>query len=318
MTPDVRRPGPGGLLQEDQLLARRQVPTAVLLGPAEPGVPGVEEPALPVRVPGSAGDPVVTRRLRRQPRQLGGEPLPEVGAEGLVGLGVTEIHAVAESTGRRCSTRTRFLNRVADPARLGRVRRMDYSARIDALEREIASLVAAVGSGPLGAPVPTCPDFTVDELAAHVGTFCGWWTHNLCEGSGSAQDAVRGRVDAQLARGAADPVEAELAADGIEEVFLLATSRAAEMRVGSKRADRTERSMTLHLHGTDYTPAEWLLTLDSDGIQVTREHAKGDLALKGPVSDLELLLYQRPTLGNVDRFGDESVLAAFHREFTFV
>jgi hypothetical protein len=75
--------------------------------------------------------------------------------------------------------------------------------------------------------------------------------------------------------------------------------------------------VTLHLHGTDYSPAEWLIRLAPDGMQVTREHAKGDLALKGPVSDLEMLLYQRPTVGTVDHFGDESVLDAFHREFTF-
>ncbi len=255
---------------------------------------------------------------------------------------------------------------------IGRVPRVKYDAQIDALEREIASLVAAVGAGPLDAPVPTCPEFTVDGLAAHVGTFCGWWTHNLCEGSGrpktpfsdevgpegraewlrslgghlvselratppetvvwtwhepdrsaafvarrTSHELAIHRVDAQLARGAADPVDAELAADGIEEVFLLATSPAAETRVGSKRG-RADTHATLHLHGTDYSPAEWLLTLDGDGVHVTREHGKGDLALKGPVSDLEMLLYQRPTLGRVDRFGDESVLAMFHREFTFV
>lgn len=249
---------------------------------------------------------------------------------------------------------------------------MEYSARIDALERQIASLVAAVGAGALDAPVPTCPDFTVDGLAAHVGTFCGWWTHNLCEGSGrpktpfadevgpegrvewlgniaghlvtelratppgtvvwtwhepdqsaafvarrTSHELAIHRVDAQLARGVAEPVEAELAADGIEEVFLLTTSPVAETRVGSQRAGRSDSRQTLHLHGTDYEPAEWLLTLESDGVGVTREHAKGDLALKGPVSDLEMLLYQRPTVGHVDRFGDESVLAAFHREFTF-
>ncbi len=35
------------------------------------------------------------------------------------------------------------------------------------------------------------------------------------------------------------------------------------------------------------------------------------------MSDLELLLYQRPTLGDVQRFGDDAVLPAFHRVFTF-
>jgi uncharacterized protein (TIGR03083 family) len=240
---------------------------------------------------------------------------------------------------------------------------MDHAARLDAVEREVDGLVAAVAAGPLDAPVPTCPDFTVDDLAQHVGSFCGFWTHVVCEGSGrpktpfgdvgpegrvewlralgghlvselratppdtvvwtwhppdqSAAFVTRRvshelaihRVDAQLARGSADPIEPELAADGIEEVFVLLTRVDAGPRDGRRR--------TLHLHGTDFEPSEWFITLEPDGVQVTREHAKGDLALKGTVSDLELLLYQRPTVGAVDRFGDESVLDAFHREFTF-
>jgi hypothetical protein len=74
----------------------------------------------------------------------------------------------------------------------------------------------------------------------------------------------------------------------------------------------------MHLHGTDYVPAEWLLTFGEDGIEVRREHHKGDLALRGHVSDLEMVLYRRPTLERVERFGDERVLETFHRHFTFV
>jgi uncharacterized protein (TIGR03083 family) len=241
---------------------------------------------------------------------------------------------------------------------------MDHTTRIDAVEREMDGLVTAVAAGPLDAPVPTCPDFTVDDLAQHVGSFCGFWTHVLCEGSGRPKtpfDDVGGegraewlralgghlvselratpsdtvvwtwfppdqsaafvarrvshelaihRVDAQLARGPADPVDAELAADGIEEVFrLLSRVEADDPRPAVQR--------TIHLHGTDHEPAEWLITVGPDGVSVTREHAKGDLALKGPVSDLEMLLYQRPTVGEVQRFGDETALDAFHHVFTF-
>ncbi len=32
--------------------------------------------------------------------------------------------------------------------------------------------------------VPTCEDWTVSDLAVHVGAFCGFWTHVLCEGTG--------------------------------------------------------------------------------------------------------------------------------------
>jgi uncharacterized protein (TIGR03083 family) len=251
---------------------------------------------------------------------------------------------------------------------------MDYVQRIDRIEGELDALVAAVGAGPLGARVPTCPDFSVDQLAHHVGTFCGFWTHVLCEGTsrpktrfvdfevdapGITEPADRAawvaaagadlvaelraappatpvwtwyppdqsaafvarrcshelavhRVDVQVARGAVDPIDAELAADGIEEIFVL-----LEFGRGHVRSEHLGTGQTLHLHGTDHVPAEWLLTLGPDGVEVERVHAKGDLALRGAVSDLEMLLYQRPPVGEVEQFGDASVLDLFHREFTF-
>jgi uncharacterized protein (TIGR03083 family) len=222
--------------------------------------------------------------------------------------------------------------------------------------------------------VPTCPDFTVDELAHHVGTFCAFWTHVLCEGTArpktpfrqfevddggvadpharaawvaelgrSLVDELRAtepntpvwtwyppdqhagfvarrcshelsvhRVDMQLARGDADPVDALLAADGIEEIFVL-----AEFGGSHVPPEAGGSGQTLHLHGTDVADAEWLLTLGGERIDVERIHAKGDLALRGAVSDLEMLLYQRPPVGTVERFGDDAVLDAFHRAFTF-
>ena len=54
-----------------------------------------------------------------------------------------------------------------------------------------------------------------------------------------------------------------------------------------------------------------------DFFQMTHEHAKGDLALRASLSDLALLIYGRPTLGPVGRFGDEAVLEAWYREFVF-
>ena len=252
-------------------------------------------------------------------------------------------------------------------AGLDTVRGVDHDARIDAVERELGAFVEAIGAGPLDARVPTCPDFSVDELAAHVGQFCGFWSHVLCEGTGRpktpfADDAgtdgrtawLEGlasslvtelratppdtevwtwyepdrsaafvarrcshelavhRVDAQLARGAADPVDPAIAADGIDEIFVLLSSERA------RASSRGGNGETLHLHGTDLDDAEWLITLDSDGVRVDHAHAKADLALRGPVNDLEMLLYQRPVVGVVERFGDESVLDAFHRVFTFV
>ena len=38
---------------------------------------------------------------------------------------------------------------------------------------------------------------------------------------------------------------------------------------------------------------------------------------RGSVGDLELVLYQRPPVGEVKRLGDESILGVFYGEFTF-
>lgn len=241
---------------------------------------------------------------------------------------------------------------------------MEHAARVDAAAVEIDAFVGALAAGPLDAPVPTCPDFTVDDLAQHVGAFCGFWTHILCEGTrrpkppfdelgtegrvewfrsiGShlvaelratppdtavwtwfpadqsagfvtrrvANELAIHRVDAQAARGKPGPVGAELAVDGIDEIFVLLT----HIEHGDPRPDRVH---TLHLHGTDVEQSEWLITFGPDGIEVAHEHAKGDLALKASVSDLEMLLYQRPTAGDIQRFGDDAVLTEFHRVFTF-
>jgi uncharacterized protein (TIGR03083 family) len=241
---------------------------------------------------------------------------------------------------------------------------MDHATRVAAVERELATLIAAVQSGPADARVPTCPDWAVADLADHVGLFCRRWNGVLADGpppEGSAfaaagqetdpigalpgladelVDRLRGtdpatpawtwlpedqtvgfiarravhevtihRVDAQLARGAHDPIDPAIAVDGIEEVFVLLQH--------PMRGAPSAHGETVHLHGTDRDDAEWLITLGPDTIDVAREHAKGDLAVQATASDLELLVYQRPTHGEVRTFGDEAVLAALYREFTF-
>jgi uncharacterized protein (TIGR03083 family) len=251
---------------------------------------------------------------------------------------------------------------------------MDYAGQVDHVERALADLVEAVAAGPLDTTVPTCPDYSVDQLAHHVGTFCGFWAHVLCEGtarpkthfvdfevdpSGITEPAARAgwvaaagadlvaelraaapetpvwtwyppdqsaafvarrcsheltvhRVDAQLARGEAGPIDAPLAVDGIEEIFVLLSQGGPDGERGHPGAGQT-----LQLHGTDYEPADWLLTLAPEGVQVERVHAEADLALSGSVGDLELVLYQRPPVGEVGRLGDESILGVFYGEFTF-
>ena len=76
---DVRRVGPGVLLEVHELLGDRQAPAAVLLRPVDPGVPGVVELALPLGVVGAAGRPVAGRGRRAVGRHLRLEPGPQLG-----------------------------------------------------------------------------------------------------------------------------------------------------------------------------------------------------------------------------------------------
>ena len=251
---------------------------------------------------------------------------------------------------------------------------MDYAQRIDAVARELSALVSAVAEGDPSARVPTCPDFSLDDLAAHVGEFCGFWSHVLCEGTGRPKtpystkvgpegratwlDELAGhlvaelratdpdrevwtwhptdhtatfvarranhetavhRVDAQLAAvGAADEVAPPaLAADGIEEVFMLAATAAADPRTASRRQPGARSGQTLGLVATDHEAATWLIHLDPGGMQADRGTDPADLTLRGTVSDLEMTLYQRPTRDAIQRIGDPAVLDLFYREFTF-
>jgi uncharacterized protein (TIGR03083 family) len=155
-----------------------------------------------------------------------------------------------------------------------------------------AHLVAELRATPPDTTVWTWAD---DKSARFVGRRC-------------AHELSVHRFDAQLAIDAPQPIDPAVAADGIDEIIYMVDA-------ASDRAGRGEGE-TLHLHGTDRDD-EWLFTLDPHGLHAERRHAKADLALRGAVSDLELMLYQRPTIGDVERLGDEDVLAVWKRVFTF-
>jgi len=251
---------------------------------------------------------------------------------------------------------------------------MDYAQRIDAVGRELSDFISAVAEGDPSARVPTCPDFSLDDLAAHVGEFCGFWSHVLCEGTGrpktpystsvgpegraawlaelaghlvaelqaagpdrqvwtwhptdhtatfvarraNHETAVH-RVDAQLAAtgSAGEVAPTALAADGIEEVFMLVATGAADPRTASRREPGARQGQTLGLAATDDETATWLVHLDAGGMRAERGTGPADLTLRGTVSDLEMTLYQRPARGPIERIGDPAVLDLFHREFTF-
>jgi uncharacterized protein (TIGR03083 family) len=110
------------------------------------------------------------------------------------------------------------------------------------------------------------------------------------------------RWDGEAAVGgsaAAGPIDAALAADGIDELV----SVFAPSRVGTDGP-----AGTLHVHCND-ADGEWTLAAGSSGLVVERGHAKGDAALRGPASSLLLALWRRVRPGDagLEVFGDTTV-----------
>jgi uncharacterized protein (TIGR03083 family) len=125
-----------------------------------------------------------------------------------------------------------------------------------------------------------------------------------------AQETAVHRWDAERAASPGSPraIDADVAVDGVDEFFEHFTPAAddAAEPVGG----------TVHLHCTDAPPSssggEWLVTeLDqATPLEVRREHAKGDCAVRGTASDLLLLLWRRVDLddpGRFEVFGDSGV-----------
>lgn len=224
---------------------------------------------------------------------------------------------------------------------------VDPAAYLDVIAREGDALAVAAEAAGHDAPVPGCPGWTVADLVWHTGEVLWFWAevveHRWADPSPyeeperpadpgalvawyrdavervglvlagadpatpvwswATDDAtaawVRRRVaqelavhrwDAQSATAAgSEPIDAELAADGIDELL--------EFFGGDGPLDRS-----VHLHCTD-TEGEWLVTADG----VTREHAKGDAAVRGPASDLLLALWRRRPLEGLEVLGDVAV-----------
>ena len=114
-----------------------------------------------------------------------------------------------------------------------------------------------------------------------------------------AQETAVHRYDAERTAGREHRIDPALASDGVDEFlfhFLSHVSPEAAPLDGS-----------VHLHCTD-VDGEWLVTTDADGADVvTREHAKGDAAIRGPAHDLLLVLWRRQPLDTVDVIGDSAV-----------
>jgi uncharacterized protein (TIGR03083 family) len=184
-------------------------------------------------------------------------------------------------------------------------------------------------SSRLDPPLPTEPDelhaafaegaaellttLAACDLDADVWAWTGarepgrWWLRR------QLHETIVHLWDAQVgATGSHTTIDGELGADGVDELLSVYLPLVPG---GAFPVDAT-----VHVHATDVAAeggGEWLLRGTGDGIAVTREHAKGDVAARGPATDLLALLWGRPTIGTVEVFGDASVLDQLRAATTF-
>lgn len=128
----------------------------------------------------------------------------------------------------------------------------------------------------------------------------GFWQRRM------AHEVEIHRWDAQKAAGSAiDPFHDASAVDGIDELLTVLMPILSSVK-------NPELSSSFHLHCTD-APGEWLTTFVNGQPVTIREHAKGDLAVRGPASGLYAWAWNRaPILANgLDTAGDISLLDAW-------
>jgi uncharacterized protein (TIGR03083 family) len=109
------------------------------------------------------------------------------------------------------------------------------------------------------------------------------------------------RWDGEAAVGAAAPIDPALAVEGIDEILTVF----APLRLAG--AAPLELGGSLHLHTTD-AEGEWTITAPGGVLEVDHGHAKGDAAIRGPASELYLMLWRRISPAGLERFGDDAVL----------
>jgi uncharacterized protein (TIGR03083 family) len=143
---------------------------------------------------------------------------------------------------------------------------------------------------------------TVDldhEVYAFVGPRpARWWIRR------QTHEAVMHAWDRQHATGAPDALEPAVASDGIDELMTeFLTPRIVDTSGFAPGGE------TVHVHTTD-VDGEWLARVAPDEIVVSREHAKGDVALRGPAGGVLLALYGRQSVdeAGADVFGSADLL----------
>ncbi|MGH3939903.1 MAG: maleylpyruvate isomerase family mycothiol-dependent enzyme [Pseudonocardiaceae bacterium] len=241
----------------------------------------------------------------------------------------------------------------------------------EALSGQSDQLAEALRGADLQQRVATCPEWTVYQLAEHLGQAHRWVTaivtrrattpvnvkeldmtqppetpdrlgRWLRDGAGELVDAIRlvgpqtcvwswagdqsvgfwarrmahetaiHRADVELALGHEFTLDADLAADAISEwLDLLSLPQAIEAR--PELAELRGQGQILHLHSADPglgEAGEWIVRRMPPGPVWEHGHAKGDVAVRGAVVDLLLVVMRRvpPRQAPIEILGDVALL----------
>lgn len=134
----------------------------------------------------------------------------------------------------------------------------------------------------------------------------GFWARRM------AHETAVHRADVELAQGRDFALEPDLAADGISEwLDIIRSPQALEYR--PELRELLGDGQVLHLHSTDAglgEAGEWIVRRTPSGLIWEHGHAKGDVAVRGAVVDLLLVLMRRvpPADATIQVLGDSTVL----------
>lgn len=104
------------------------------------------------------------------------------------------------------------------------------------------------------------------------------------------------RADAAAALGKQYELAPQLAVEALQDWLDTMTSETYWENKADYAEAMSGSGQTLHFHATD-AAGEWLVRREQDGIVLEQSHAKADVAVRGPATDLLLVITRRRPLG---------------------
>ena len=165
---------------------------------------------------------------------------------------------------------------------------------VDYLRAALDELVEALGSA--DAETPAWNWSTEPQVAA-------FWARRM------AHESAVHRYDAQRAHGLAQPIDADLAHDGMDELVDLLLPRVVER-------DKPELpEATYHFVATN--GGEWVVSCSGGKLERLPAARGAEVSISGPTSAVLLAAYGRVKWASLETSGDEALLAEWSRAFRF-